>query len=89
MARIPQTVKDAVRQRYAWPGGYPLYLVMSDGGALCVACGKTEFRNIADSTVKGIADGWQAAAGKINWEDAELICDHCGQPIESAYGDSE
>lgn len=32
------TVKQFVRSRFAWPGGYEIYAVTSDGGALCHAC---------------------------------------------------
>ena len=87
--KISHSVKQALRDKYAWPGGYPLYLVMTDGGALCIDCAKAEYHNIADSTVKGINDGWNAAAADINWEDSDLTCDHCNKPIESAYGDDK
>ena len=82
---IAKTIKNAIRNKYAWPGGYPLYLVASDGEALCTGCGKAEFRNIAHSTVKQIGDGWHVHGVEINWEDADLHCAHCGDKIESAY----
>ena len=25
------SIKRALRDKYAWPGGYPLYIVMADG----------------------------------------------------------
>ena len=37
-----------VKEPYAWPGGYPRYALMMDGGALCVACCKSEAKRIAD-----------------------------------------
>lgn len=86
---IPSDVKYAIRNQYAWPGGYPLFLITTDGAALCVSCGKSEWRNIADSTVKGYQDGWNVVAADVNWEDADLHCDHCSKQIESAYGESE
>ena len=82
-------VKNLIRSPYAWPGGYPMYLLMDDSGTLCSACVKKEYRLICESTVKGHADGWAACSSDINWEDTDLICDHCGQTIESAYGESE
>lgn len=87
MAHKLGNIKQAIRDKYAWPGGYPLFLVMNDGGALCMDCARAEFRQIAHDTVKGWSTGWDAAAADINWEDSELTCDHCGNHIESAYSD--
>jgi hypothetical protein len=80
-------VKQAIRQPYAWPGGYPLHIVMGDGGCLCCDCAKQKFRQIARSTIQGQRDGWNVAGVMINWEDVDLSCDHCGRTIESAYGE--
>ena len=44
--KVPAAIKQAIRDKYAWPGGYPLFLVTSDGAALCIDCGKKEYRNI-------------------------------------------
>ena len=84
-----RAAKDIVRQPYAWPGGYPRYLVMVDGGALCSACCRSEFRNIADSAMRGISDGWRPYDSDINWESPDLYCDHCNKRIESAYAEPE
>ena len=78
------TVKQAIRTKYAWPGGYPLYLVTADGAALCVDCGKKEFRNIAWDWTRKQSTGWCVIAVDINYEDSSLYCDHCSQQIESA-----
>ena len=86
MPHVPANIKQAIRTKYAWPGGYPLFLVMSDGGALCVDCGKKEFRQIAYSPRHNLKDGWGVAAPDVNWEDTALYCDHCSKQIESAYG---
>lgn len=72
---------------YVWPGGYPLYFATSDGAALCFKCARAEFRNIADSIVTDTRDGWRIEHCGINWEDSSLMCDHCAEWIESAYGD--
>ena len=68
----------------AFPGGYPMFAVTSDGGALCKDCCKSESSSIG-TTYGG--DGWQVTGLSINYEDKNLYCDHCSQPIESAYGD--
>lgn len=74
-----------IESPYVWPGGYPLHAVTSDGGRLCKDCCKSEFRSIG-STYPG--DGWTVVGVGVNWEDTELYCDHCGNLIESAYGES-
>lgn len=87
--KVPQQVKQAIRDEYAWPGGYPLYLVTSDGAALCVTCGRTEYKQIAYAIRHRLHDGWRVEAADINWEDPSLYCDHCSKRIESAYAEDE
>jgi hypothetical protein len=74
---------------FAWPGGYPLYFITSDGAALCFDCGKSEAKLILQSIKDYARDGWHVEACTVNWEDAELTCDHCDKEIESAYGEKE
>ncbi len=71
---------------YAWPGGYPMYLITSDGAALCFDCAKKNARNIFDSIDRRSGDGWRVVACDINYEDTALFCDNCSDMIESAYG---
>ena len=85
MPRVDAAVKNAIRNKYAWPGGYPLFLITTDGGALCVACGRKEYKRIAYAVRHALNDGWNAAAVDVNWEDPDLYCDHCNTRIESAY----
>lgn len=85
--KVPQQIKEAIRRKYAWPGGYPLFLLMSDGAALCCDCGKKEYRQIVYSIRHNLQDGWQVNGADVNWEDPELYCDHCGERIESAYAE--
>ena len=72
---------------YAWPGGYPMFLVTNDGAALCFRCARAEYRQISTAIRHDLNDGWQVTAHGINWEDSELFCDHCGEQIETAYTD--
>ena len=86
--------KDAIRlaiRGYAWPGGYPVYMLMGDGGVLCSACVGREIRLIVDATrPKGGYDPqWKCVGADVNWEDPQLYCDHCGCRIESAYADDD
>ena len=69
----------------AWPGGYPMFAVTSDGAALCQSCCKSESRSIGSTCG---TDGWAIAGLAVNWEDPDLYCDHCGDRIESAYAES-
>lgn len=75
--------------QYAWPGGYPMYLITSDGGALCFDCAKEEARQIMDSIRNRYHDGWRVTHCDINYEDNDLYCCHCDKKIESAYGEDE
>lgn len=72
---------------YAWPGGYPLYFLTSDGGALSFATVRDNLARVLDSIATGTNDGWRVVACEINWENADLMDDHTGEPIEAAYGD--
>ncbi len=72
---------------YAWPGGYPVYYVTSDGAALCPSCTTKERAQIVRSTVEHSHDGWALEGSDINWENSDLYCDHCSKRIESAYAE--
>ena len=71
---------------WSFPGAYPMYLLCSDGGALCFDCARKEVRSIFGSIAGKSRDGWQVVACDTNLEDVELSCDHCHKQIESAYG---
>ena len=85
--RILASVKQAIRDKYAWPGGYPLYILMHDGEALSIAAARDNFRQICQSTIGHHRDGWEAAGVDVNWEDGDLYCAHTGERIEAAYGE--
>lgn len=84
-----EKVKSFIRQPYAWPGGYPLYALMSDGEAICKHCAKSDYPLILSSTKDDDKRGWTVMAVDVNWEDNELYCSHCGEQIESAYGEPD
>ena len=86
---ILHQVKHAIRHKYAWPGGYPLFVLMHDGEALSCDAARENWRQICFATLHGLRDGWQAIGAEINWEDAALFCAHSGQRIESAYAEEE
>jgi len=66
-----------------------MFMVMTDGACLCKSCAQENRKQIFRSTGENDRDGWAAAGVDVNWEDAELYCDHCGDRIESAYAEPE
>lgn len=82
-----RAVKAAIRQPYAWPGGYPLYVLMDDGEALSLAAARTEWSTIVWAVFHDDHSGWFPAAVDVNWEDGELYCAHTNERIESAYAE--
>jgi hypothetical protein len=72
---------DGTLVSFAWPG-YPVYYVTEDGGVLC-----PDDANMAER--EGLTDDpqWHIVGCDVNWEDAALICDHCGNGIGAAYCD--
>ena len=80
-----ETLSKAITDRYAWPGGYPMYLVMSDSMPICMDCAAKNEELILRATNDGYEDGWIVSYVEVNWEDSDLCCEHCGEKIESAY----
>ena len=79
-------IKQALRDgEYAWPGGYQRYFVASDGAALSFEAVRDELFNVFHSTKYGINDGWALGCVAVNWDDADLLCSHTGEPISAAY----
>lgn len=70
---------------HAWPGGYPLYFITDDGGALNFQTVKANLRSVCSSIRDKCGDGWRVVAVAINFEDNELTDSHTGKAIESAY----
>lgn len=78
-------VKKAIRNKYAWPGGYPLYIVMTDGESLSINAARDNWRLICAAMESGQKqDSWHVAGIDINYE-SYLVCCHTGLEIESAY----
>ena len=75
---------------WAWPGGYPLYPIFSDGEMGCWKCFKENHRNIADA-VRDPSDatGFRVVALDIHWEGEDSCCGHCSARLPSAYGEEE
>lgn len=79
--------RKAIRQPYAWPGGYPCYFICDDGAPLSFVSARKNRRLILESLRDMTNDGWRVIGVEINWEDNELYCAHSDEKIESAYAD--
>ena len=83
-------LKTQLRQgEFAWPGGYPLYFITTDGAALSFKAVRDNLRLVMDSIKRDLRDGWQVCAVDVNWEDPSLFCEHTNKRIESAYAEEE
>ena len=85
-----QQFKSCLRAgAYAWPGGYELYFITSDGAALCYSCALKEFRSIIQSIGGKSRDGWwiQFLACTDSYDDpvVDLTCDHCNVVIAEGW----
>lgn len=83
-------IKQALRNgQYAWPGGYPLYFVTSDGEVLSFKAVRKHWEDVCRAHIVAgwRHSGWAIIGIETNWEDADLYCDETGERIESAYAD--
>lgn len=74
---------------YAWPGGYPLFLITSDGATISFEGARKKFRSIVASIRANASDGWRVVGCDINYEDASMYCEVTGNRIESAYAEDD
>lgn len=83
-------IRAAIRTAYAWPGGYELFGITSDGATLCNKCMSTEYRQIAWSVRNKVDDGWRVS--RIDCaanHDSAIYCDHCNKAIVDEPEDNE
>ena len=84
-------VKEAIREPYAWPGGYEKVLVMSDGEYMHTGCAHENWREIVTAHIdkrNGYPNcGWEVAAVEVNWEDSDAYCAQCNERVVSEYAD--
>jgi hypothetical protein len=69
---------------FAWPGGYPLFLVTADSAVLCFDCARKEFRRIVWDWFNNASTGWRVIGCGVNYESNALFCDNCYQNIDPA-----
>lgn len=87
-----KTIRDykrAVRAGpFAFPGGYPLVYLCSDGGVLCHSCCIGEAAEIMRAIRDGDSSGWRVVACDALYE-GDSTCDHCGHRTVGAYEDED
>jgi hypothetical protein len=84
-----QRVKGVLRAgEFTDVGGYPLYFVTRDGAALSFDAVRAEFAQVCEAFNADASTGWLLDHVAVNYEDADLVCDHTGKPIPSAYGEA-
>ena len=82
-AKIKATLRAG---EYAWPGGYPLFLICEDGEPLSFDSARANLAEILAAMSDRWGDkAWRIAACEINYEDGDLTCSHSGKPIPAAY----
>jgi len=77
------------REQFAWPGGYELCAVMDDGGLVCSACVRANYRNIIHDTKHGWNTGWRVEGITSEAELENCSCDHCDKPLGYQSNDEE
>jgi hypothetical protein len=71
-------------------GCYPTFFLMVDGAAICHDCMRASYRQASQAIRdKDSRSGWLPVACDVNYEEPDLTCDDCNQPIESAYGEAQ
>ena len=73
---------DGKLPAYVWPGGYPVFYMAQDNGVLCPTCAN-DYKADRDTR-----EQLEPVAADVNWEDADLFCEHCNTRIESAYAEA-
>ena len=83
-------LKEQLRSgAYAWPGGYPLYFITSDGSALSFETVRKEIKQVLWEIRYNDNGGWRVIGVDVNYEDPALFCAHSGERIESAYAEDQ
>ena len=82
-------LKQFIRSNgFAWPGGYPMFLLMVDGECIDAQSARENYRQIRECmrTPAGANRDWLPMVVDIHWEGEPMECAHSGRMIESAYG---
>jgi len=61
-----------------------VFYMAEDNGIFCADCARG--KNDSDASPASDDKQWHLVAADVNWEDTDMVCDHCYSLIESAYG---
>ena len=86
--KLINTVKEALRHPYAFPGGYSKTLVFCDGELAKASTAKNSWREILQGIKEG-RRGWNVECVEIYWEGPVFFDALTGEWVESEYGDPE
>ena len=68
--------------QYAFPGGYQLGFITSDGALICFDCVREELYNVIHSIRNEIDDGWRVIACDIVQDyESDEYCSHCNKQL--------
>lgn len=82
MRNLPRNDEGKL-EKYAWPGGYPIFYLDSENSVLCARCAQ-----VSDEDAEELP-AFKPVAADVNYEDPELYCAQCSQRIESAYAEDQ
>ena len=97
LKRVRRALKMEVSRKsldaFAWPGGYPIVYVFADGGCICPSCANENIREIDEAMRSPNGNkphssgcgGWALAGFDVNYEEPDMVCDHCGKFVDPAY----
>lgn len=71
-----QRMRNGKLPRYTWPGAYPVYYVHKCCTTVCPEC--------ADWTIRNGDEEEEDFTAQVNYDEI-VVCDQCGDRIESAY----
>ena len=72
-------LKEAVRTGYAWPGGYELAYVTTDGALLCNDCVRSNWLEVLCGTKRRDGSGWGIIAITMEAVDPECTREMAGE----------
>lgn len=83
-------LRNYIRTKYAWPGGYELFGICNDGAVLCCDCMRKNYYQIAYSRRYKINDCWRVVAIDCDANyDSYIYCEHCTKTIVEDWQESE
>lgn len=86
---LTRTLRETLREPYAWPGGYTKAIYLADGERICPKCARENYHRISQSTREQARDGWALLCIEAYWEGPPEHCVECNIEMPSEYGDPE